>query len=438
MSYGLIFLIIVSLYWRTRTYKHLIDDQSKRSDYLWTVIMKKADPEFYQSQRSLTKYVIPGILVLTGNSFLIHYYFGFWAALLYAVHPLNVSQASWMIGRWYGESTFLTLISHGFLVSGMALPAALAYGGALMITVNAIPMLVMAFFILPSPQTLLMAVPLILFLTSKRFRSGLKGRAEKYEQKGVRSEIHWRNLFTATNVVAYYINICTGFFPTGFFHHFGRDGDMGFFNKRFLYSFAMITVFVILGVIVDWKMTLWFILFIGVFSQIWSALGMFVAERYVYVALVGYCVVMAKLLPETALIIIATLLYERARNYTKAHRSCESLFNHSIINFPKVAENYVNLSSHYMDRGEYFSALKPIQVALALTKGNKWKIYLNAMNIFYMNAFYSKAYECGIRALETCDEPHTEEKIHKRMQDIQNKMVELKKNQKYLKKKGIL
>ena len=93
------YLIILFLYYRTYKYEYLIDDPVPRDKvYLWGAQRVRSD--WYERTRPLAGTII-NILVFMGCTGYIHLMWGFKAALIYSVFPLNVCGVAWRTGNYY-------------------------------------------------------------------------------------------------------------------------------------------------------------------------------------------------------------------------------------------------------------------------------------------------------------------------------------------------
>lgn len=260
----------------------------------------------------------------------------------------------------------------------------------------------------PTPQSFCYIAMMLCFLNSKRFKTGLKKRALDHEDLGFSTGFRFKNIIVAVKVIAYYIYL--SFWPSrlGFFHSFGKDedkeGKLWSPTLRFYLSIVIIALFITLSVLINLNITIWMILFLGVFSQV-VAFGQFIAERYLYIFNVGFCYIIAQILapyPE-ALIVLASLWFYRSHLYVPYWKHNVNLFSQSISAFPEADENYNNYGLFLLERGKAQQALMPLLHGLALTKGNKARLHAHIGKCYAILKYYDKALYHIKEAMKTCD-----------------------------------
>jgi len=435
-------VIILALYFKTYKYNNLMDDHVRREGYLYIVPCPPVPVEdgvrYDDKERSyLATFTNIGTYLAT--CFVIQLLWGWKVALLYAVMPLNVSGTAWITGNYYMSTVFLLLTSYYFLTLSpwgvfIALPF---YVGALESTVSALSFPFFVSFV--TPFGWVMFAPLLSFLFGKRFRYGMKIRKEGHEKLGLKvGKFHWRNLLGATNVMAYYIILSTGLARFGFFHTFETYTHIFKFSRHTFLSATLLIVFTVFGLIYDPFGYFWFMLFIGVFSQIMPNYGMFVAERYTYIANVGTCILLGSFLEvyPQAFPVVATVWFMISSKYVRAYKNNEILFSHSFSAFPECPNNYVNYGSLMIEKGRFFDAIKPLLLAEKLCPTNKSKIYVDLANCFAWAKDFSKALDYTRKALACCS-PDKKEELGNQESRLSNIMLDIIKNQKKLRKLGI-
>ena len=173
----MVFILVIILILYLKTYKHfnLIDDACERSDYLVNETDMVAVPEGFWTKRRTYWVTFQCIFIYILSCWGIYLNFGFWPALLFAVHPLNTSMGAWKIGSLiYGTTVFFLMVvwyfaNHGTWGILVALPF---YWMALSCSLSAIPMALILLVYTGNPYALLFFVPLGIFLSGKRFRGG--------------------------------------------------------------------------------------------------------------------------------------------------------------------------------------------------------------------------------------------------------------------------
>lgn len=432
-------ITILILYVRTYKYKYLIDDFVPRGGYLLVLGDRPKHYSFYDTQRPILA-TITNIGVYMATCGFIYLLWGFWPAMLFAVMPTNVSGVAWNTGNYYMSTVLLILCTHylfttcGWLGAGLAIAF---YVAALGSTVSAIPY---AFYTtITSPIGYIFIIPLLFFLFGNRFQTGLRLRKEKHALIKVESgKISWRAIFVMTKVIGYYIML--SFIPSrlGFFHSYPKYAHSDKPDRLFYLTLILCAVFAMWGLTVNWQMTLWFFLFIGIFSQ-FTTFGMFVAERYMYVANVAICVLIALYLPQDGLYctIVAVSWFWLSFNYIRAYKSNMTLCMHSISAFPETPENYNNLASHYLERGDKIKAIEPLLCALQLTTVHSPGLHMNLANCFAQAGMFTKALHHTEEALKYCAE-NDKEPLNRQRNDLLDRLRKISINKKELKRKGII
>lgn len=403
-----ILAVILFIYVRTHDSYKLIDDPVPRSGYLREG-PRAVHYSFYDNKKPLFNTVV-NIGTFIATTAYIYILWGWKAALLYAVLPTNVSGVAWTTGNYYMTTVLFTLTAYWLLQVNTVwavIGAMLFYYAALHSTISAIPF---AFYMAWTGNYWMLPI-LLAFLCGDRFRGGLKLRKEDHEKKGqVAGEFNWKSIFVVPKTIAYYIVLNCYPARLGFFHTYGKtESDAGRLYKpseMFWLSLSLIAVFWYVGSMYDIRMVIWWFLFIGIFSQ-FTTFGQFIAERYMYLANVGWCVLAAKFLQvEWLYASVAALYLYRTLLYVPAYKHNRTLFNYGVTNFPACPENYLNLSSFYIERGAWRDAIKPLLCSIQFTSGNKSGLYMNLANAYASNGQFDKALYYNELASEKCRKDH--------------------------------
>jgi len=425
-------LLILFIYYRQWKYRLLIDDPVPRDGYLYE-LPREVEYTWYDKRRSLTS-VVTNVVTMVATCGYIHLLWGWQAAVLFAVFPLNVSGVAWNTGNYYMSTVLLCLASMfvmGFVepLGGLGLTN-LALGGlgiGLYVAALNSTLLALPFFLVTNA---LLVFPVVGFLFGKRLRAGLSKRGKRHKDMGVHHGFSWSNFRNVPRVVGYYIYMSIYPKRLGFFHQFGKVKEPGWWL-----SVLVCLSFGVMFAVIDLKMAVWWFVCIGVFSQV-VILGQFVTERYTLLANVAFCVLLSYL-PKDVVLVLATLYFCRSLSYIGAWASNERLFSYSAVQHPRAGENWVNLASYYIERGDHFSAIKPLLTACRMVKGDKYGIWCNLANCYASGGFYEKALEYTNKALEVA----TLDKIPGMMEQVdklQEKINIMKFGNKKLKKMGVI
>ena len=393
MALFLILALTVLLYIRTLNYNYVIDDIVKRDGYLYVVPDSAPSPDFWKKKPS-PWYRAFMILTHCVNITAIYALWGWCPALLFAVHPIGIVGTAWVTGNYYATTTLFCLASFYFLhifpnILGASLSVAFMTA-ALNSTVGALAfpfLLSIAFF----PWGLTNLLPLVMFLRGKRWRAGLKKRVQ-LKSGGIVDLPKWefRRIFLMTKVMARYIYLA--FYPNklGFFRIFGqgisayreRYDHMHAPNGEFLGSALLCATVLGVGLIINPVATAWFFILMGLHTQ-WQLMGQFFAERYLYMPLIGLCVIVGSLIQSSPVLVavVTTALVYRTIQQIPAWRNQEELWKSDVANFPEYYSVYNNLAQYYMSTGKV-DVNHVNQIAAYLRKAeniapNAWEVHMN-------------------------------------------------------------
>jgi len=374
MELFLIITLVIILYWRTNDYCYLIDDIVRRWGYLYEIPETSPPPEFYSKKPQKTRHFF---LTLTHCVIvsIIYFLWGWKAALLFGVNPICVACTAWITGGYYQVTALFTLTSYFFLVNipGLygALIAAIFFTAALGSTINciAIPFI----FLFTQPTTgLVLFWPLFMYLTGRRFRIGFNKR-----NIGKGDPITWRKMAVVPKVLAYYIRMTV--FPKrlAFFQEFGFEygkdpkvkKDLESFNRHFWESVLISVAFTLAGLYLSPLGVMIYLAGILPFTQ-WKVLGQFVAERYLYLPMIGWTLMLTSLLSSTVafplFVVVVGLYIYRTNKYIPAFKNIETLYENGIENYPKCISNYVNLAERKLHIGKFYDGYKLLKYGLTL------------------------------------------------------------------------
>ena len=423
--------VILILYLRTIKYCNLVDDFVGRRGYLINLSERPSHWSFYDKIKPRLQ-AIMNIAMFIAACVVVHQIFGWKAALLYSVFPLNVSGVAWTTGSvLYMTAAFLVFTSYFLFSGGLPIFTAISpaiYFASLHSGVSGIPFAFLLPIISDSPYRFIMFIPLLFFLFGKKFIKGLKMRKEKHLQRGVQAgKLRIERIFVMTKVIAYYIALSLFPMRLGLFHGYMKQEELKMEalkpTRLFWLSSALIALFLAWGISVDWKAVLWFFLFIGIFSQ-FTTFGQFVAERYTHIANAGFCALMAAFIGNPVIFAVyAALLFCRSWEYTPAYIHNRDLFMYGANSFPHAQENYVNLSSHYMERGNFSQAL--LVLLKALRKGGMFnhKVNINASLCYEKMENYSQSVIHAKAALGNCPEKEIKP-LNNRIMFLENKIID--------------
>jgi tetratricopeptide (TPR) repeat protein len=392
--------LVLGLYFKTYKYKNLIDDPVPRDGYLYEG-PRKVSPSFYETRRPLLA-TITNIAVFMVSSLYIYLLWGFKAAVLFAVFPLNVFSAAWTTGNYYASTVLLILASHYHLLMGNIFGTVLAmvfYGAALNSTVNALSYCFIAPLFVPGGFYL--TFPMVFFLLGKRFKTGIKLRKKMHDNLNVNHSFSWENFRHVPMVFSHYIYTSLRLNKLGFFSDFDK-GEHQKNAKFFLSSIVLCASFFILVFNIDRNMALWWFLSLGIFTHIQGHMGQYVTERYTALANVAFCVMLSMVLPTNLFIIVATVYFLVSYRYVTAYKCNTDLYAQGMYTNPLAAENYGNLAQWYLERKDYRRAVEPLVMAEKLSRGYKYPIYVNLAKCLLNEKMFEQALHYLKMAILVC------------------------------------
>lgn len=374
----IILLIIIGifvLYWRTLGYCYLIDDIVRRWGYLYEIPEMSPPPTFFSSKPHPWRHLFP-IITHALNVWLVHCLFGIYPAILFAFSPLAVPGAAWITGGYYSVTAFLTLTAYFFLINFKSviglLIANLFFTAALGSTITCIGFPFIFFIFNYSGLTFF--YPVFMYLAGKRFRTGYNIR-----NLGKQDSFKLRKIPVMIKVVAYYLHMCVFPYRLCFFKGFGDNyvndknvrKNLESYNGWFYLSLLSIIIFILIG----WQFSplgvVWFLATIAPFTQ-YKVLGQFVAERYIYLPLIGWCLILGSALSPYPILfwVVVTLYIYRTHRYIPAYEKIESLYEDGIKNDPTCLANYANLGERYIHTGRLWEGYKILKRGLEIDPDN--------------------------------------------------------------------
>lgn len=419
MSLIWIWLLIFILYIRTINYNFVIDDNVKRSGYLYEVPLTAPPPEFYNTKPSpWYRLFIIGMHCV--NVSVIYLLWGWGPALIFAVHPMSVWGVAWVTGNYYATAAYFTLIAYYIIHTLPGVPGSLAamciYAAALNSTVCPITFPFLFLFI-GQPWGLTMFIPLAIYLKGKKFTTGIKIRYNINNNKVLRDGLVKFSLIgrlaLMTKLIAKYTSLYLLPDKIGFFDPYGsrikeKPEAWNYYHaidKNFWSSLLICLSVLLAGLLISPVGILWYFCFISLHSQ-FNLTGQYFAGRYTYLAGVGLCVVIGTLLqPHPVLMaVVATILTVRTHCFIPVWRNQKSLWANDLDVYPESAFVYNNYSQHFIQSSN-LSAHDMNYLAYLLFKAesmepNSWEIKMNLACLFAHMGQLEAALEKTNRAIE--------------------------------------
>jgi len=447
----LIIALVVALYAKSIRYNYMPDDAVKRENYLYVV------PDTLPSHEFCKK--IPPLRVrlwlITNhclNVAFIYALFGWKAALLFAVHPIAVNATCWVTGNYYAGTTLLVLAAFWCIQTfGWfgAIPALAFYTAALNSTLTALG--VPLFFLMTmNPVGMTLFIPFILYLRGKRFKAGMKIRREMRQKNFDRLDLH--KLSFMTKIVYEYIGMFFLPLKMGLFRTFGEDVSRTkeyydrdcAFNSHFYDALMACAALFAIGMWFNPMAVLWFFCMIAPHSQFRIYGQSNPCNRYLYLPMIGLCILLAQILPMPLFYMFVGFLVYRTYLYIPAWKNQETLHRNNLDEFPErsmshsdyaqyvlthnVSEdkqmNRVNEATYHMQRAK----------EMAENDGQHFEIYLNMAFLLSFLGNGKGALNYTRKALEL----GRQQGVHGRLEEVLVKQIKTfeEKLAEYEKKKG--
>ena len=340
MELFFIIALTIALYVRTLHYKYHPDDAVPRKEYLYNV-PEKLPPQDFLDKRPHVRVRLWCIANHCLNVALVHYLFGWQAALIFAVHPVAVDATAWVTGNYYAGTTFLALTAYFFIDSfGWmgTIPAMAFYWGSLNSTITGLGLPIF-FAVTGNLAGLVTFLPMFAYFKSKRFRVGIELRKN---MRGTEwDKIEPRKFAHMTKIVAEYVIMFFlplrmalfreyGEYTTRTLAHYERDCT---FNKHFWKSFAICGALLLGGLVLNWQAVLWFFVFLAPQSQFKCYGQGNATNRYLYLPMIGLAILVSYLPMPLYYAIVGILVY-RTWLYTPAWKDIGSVHLNCLENFP--------------------------------------------------------------------------------------------------------
>jgi hypothetical protein len=396
MSLIWIWAIIFALYIRTIKYNYVIDDNVKRSGYMYEVPLTAPKPDFFYTRPSAW-YRVFMIGMHCVNTSVIYLLWGWAPALLFAVHPMAVWGTAWVTGNYYATATYFTLIAyyilHTFPNVWGALVAMPIFAAALNSTVCPItfPFL---FLFTGTPWGLSLFIPLVIYLRGRKFTTGIKIRYDINNDKVLREGSvkfsYLRRFACMVRVIGKYTYQALCPDRLYFFDGFGRKlkerpeiwSKYHSFSVGFWVSLVLIITVFMAGMLISPVGILWFFVCISLHSQ-FNLTGQFYAQRYLYLSIIGICIVLGTALGQYPILltVLATVLTVRSILFIGTWKNIESLWRNDVEQVPNYGQSLNNLAQCLLNLKEQPAWLINEQGALLFRalelEPDAWEIQMN-------------------------------------------------------------
>jgi hypothetical protein len=455
MNFIIIALIILALYIKSLKYNYVIDDYVRREEYLWNVPKESQHPKFFDTRPSeYYRLFMIGMHIV--NSLVVYLLWGWQASLLFAVHPMSAWGVAWVTGNYYATTAYFTLIAYFFLVKMpllIGVPAGMIFFYcALNSTVDS-----MSFpfiFLFGHFWGLMTFIPLIYFMGRKRWKTGLATRVEIIKGKQVEDQHwEWRRIFLMTKVMARYIEHF--FFPDKVYF-FGKwcekiresRANWDYYhacNREFWISLAIFLATAFVSFMIHPVGAIWFFVLMGLHSQ-FKVLGQPFAQRYLYLPMIGLCVVLGTGLanhPDILFMIVGFYIY-KAWTVIPNWKDQKTLLENEVLMNPERGGAYSALSQYYISKKKLIEyphweinlVSSHIRKAVLL-EPESWVVWMNFTAYLIMIGKIEEGIKANERTIELMEKYATEREkpnikgSREQLQWLKNLLVDMQKNAKH-------
>ncbi len=324
----------------------------------------------------------------------------FYTSILFAIHPVCVQSVAWISGRGYPIGLFFGLLGFnlvaitsgiGYFWAGNGLNSVflallvIIYGSLYYISVNA-QFALLATFILQAyfGNYFLVIIGAIISLVAGLgiIKEVISLRTNVFKEQNLAHSTKFKpqKLIVAIKSFAYYTRLC--FFPKrmGLYHtfeyHYTDKTEKE--DKWFWLGFIILMVFIAGFWFGDYTIKfaiLWYFAYIFIFLN-WITIHQFVSERYVYIANIGICLLIARLVwsldarlfsdMPVLFSLISGLYLMRTWVHLPTYNEEISFYQSNVWNFPDSEVAFGNLGVTYMKCKLIGSAMDMWQIALKI------------------------------------------------------------------------
>jgi len=381
MIYALtIALVVVLVFWRTLRFGYCMDEFAIAKSSLklpkpknkWDRFWKAFYGLYYDTPKLAHKISFVMHLI---NSLLVYYAFGanqisFFAALLFSIHPAGCQGSIWLSGKYYSASTLILLLMYSFK---WFVPVFYAlqfmFGGF-----NGI--LGPAVFLITPFWFWVFLIPSMMWLFRKRFMPAVENKYNMAPKK-TRSISPWRIMLYFKSL-GYYTAL--GLFPLrlGVYHEYLytyglSEKETKHWHKLDIYAIFGLLVFSLIAWCVIFFRTspvtiglFWYLAMISQWCNCPITMQQAIAERFIYLALVGLMVAVVNAIyligdPVIQAALLGAIFMGylvRMLCHIESYSNIYSQIDYNILNFPQSHAAWTWKGSEEKARGCPFTALE--------------------------------------------------------------------------------
>ena len=420
-------------------------DKSPRRHHIFNVVLHNANVILLFS--FLTTFVSIKVALFT--------------AILFAVHPVCVQSVGWISGRGYPISLFFCLL--GLNLTGI-LKTMPIWGiqplGSVNLALTTIIYSILYYLSIVAQFATLATFAIQAFLSNYYLaiigliisalaglgiiKSVISNRTNVFKEQnlGQSTKFNIAKIIVAIKTLGYYTKLC--FFPKrmGLYHTFEyhytdkTEKEDKWFWGGFLVLLLFITGFWFGNYVVRFAI-LWYFAYIFVFLN-WITIHQFVSERYVYIPIIGICLLMALALQYSPIIFafIVGLYLMRTWAHLPTYQDEVLYYQSNIWNFPDSEVAFSNLGVVYLKLNLYGSAMDMWAISTKINKDYDVGYY-NISSCLRQKGELIKAREFLLKAV-TCPSCHFKETWDKELKQLDHELNYIKELNELSNKLGIL
>ena len=367
-------------------------------------------------------------------------------AILFAVHPVCVQAVGWISGRGYPISLFFCLL--GFNLTGIVKTMPI-WGiqplGSVNLALTTIIYSVLYYLSIVAQFASLATFAIQAFLGNYYLAiigfliSGLAGlgiinnviknRTDVFKEQNLAQSTTFKlsKIIVAIKSLAYYTRLCV--FPKrmGLYHTFNYhyDETTEKEDKWFWLGFLLLTAFGLgfwFGNYAVRFAILWYFAYIFIFLN-WITIHQFVSERYVYIPVIGICLLMALVLQYNAILFafVVGLYLMRTWVHLPTYQDEVLYYQSNIWNFPDSEVAFSNLGVTYLKLNLTGSAMDMWSISVKINP-NYDVGYYNLSSVLRQKGDLVKAREYLFKAIN-CPSCHFKDIWDKELKQLDHELA---------------
>jgi len=380
---------------------------------------------------------IQSINIILVYAFLTHLFgstVAFYASLLFAVNPLSCQTVAWISGINYLYSLMFCLInlvitqhiqSYYILIP---LTLFLSFASSMTLLPGSLNWVILLLLGRNWEAFTSLIASLLVFARDGLGAISLRKTNFKEQNMEKTTFLSKRKPIVAMKTFWYYVKLMLFPFNLGLYHEYGYhyDETMERIDANFWFGLISFLSLIFMAFVcplpiklgIIWMITYWLI-----FSNLITA-NQFVVDRYIFIPSLGFCLILAYLLPSSILNLIAGFYIGRTMCHLWTFKDQESFYLSNFLNFQKSEVSLGNLGVVYVNAGK---TGKAIETWIDATKINPFYDvpWYNLYSVFRSTGQISEAREFLKNCLK-CKTVHFKERWEKELADLEKLIAQSK------------